>query len=146
MANILYYTHTGTRWLVVLAIVFALGFMIYSLVTKREQDRVTRIAMLAFSSLIGIQWIVGILYYLTYGNLINNYTRTGWTLHLTVMTIALVTAHLYLPFRRTMGNRGYYIASLVVVVLTSGLIIYGTSALLGTLASRWSLMPLYPPA
>ncbi len=145
MLNGLYYTHSGTRWLLVLAIIVALGFMAYSLFTRREQDRITRIVMLSFSSLVGLQWVVGLLYYLSYGGALGDYSRQGWTLHLTTMTVALVSAHLYLPFRRRAGTRTYYIASLVVLLVTTGLIVYGVSALLGTTASRWSFAPLYPP-
>ena len=138
MINGLYYAHSGTRWLVVLALVVALGFMIYSLVTNREQDRITRIVMLAFSSLVGLQWVIGILYYLLYGNAINNYTRAGWTLHVSTMTIALVAAHLYIPFRKRASTRTYYIASTVVIAGNAALIYYGVSVLLGPVASRWS--------
>ncbi len=145
MINGLYYAHSGTRWLVVLAIVIAFGFMLYSLVTNREQDRITRFVMLSFSSLVGLQWVIGILYYLLYGNAINNYTRVGWTVHVTTMTIALLAAHLYLPFRKRAGTRTYYIASTVVILVTTALIVYGVSVLTGTMASRWSFEPQYAP-
>lgn len=145
MVNGLYYAHTGTRWLVVLAIAVALGFMIYSLVSNREQDRFTRMIMLAFSSLVGLQWVIGIVYYLIYGNAIDNYTRPGWVEHLTTMTLALVVAHLYIPFRKRADTRTYYIASTAVILVTTALIVYGVSVLMGTTASRWSFAPVYVP-
>jgi glucose uptake protein GlcU len=145
MTRILYFTHSGARWLVVLAIVIALGYMLYSLVTNREQSRITRIVMVTFSSLVGLQWIIGLVYYLLYGNQLGSYTRTGWTLHLTSMTVALITAHLYLPFRRRASTRTYYIASVAVLVVTSALIWYGVAVLLGTVGSRWQFGGLYPP-
>ncbi len=145
MTRILYFTHSGTRWLVVLAILIALGYMIYSLVTNREQSRITRIVMLAFSSLVGVQWIIGLVYYLSYGSQLGSYTREGWTTHLTTMTVALIAAHLYLPFRRRASTRVYYVASVVVLFVTSALIWYGVSVLLGTVGSRWQFGGLYPP-
>lgn len=142
MANGLYYTHSGTRWLVVLAMLVAFVFMVYSLITNREQDRVTRIIMLTFSSLVGLQWIVGIAYYLVYGGIIENYSRPDWIGHLTAMTIALVAAHLYLPVRRRASTRNYYIVSVVILVVVALLIVWGINFLEG---QRWSFAPLYPP-
>lgn len=142
MANGLYYTHSGTRWVVVVALAVAFVFMVYSLVTNREQDRITRIVMLSFSSLVGLQWIVGMAYYLVYGSIIQNYSRADWVGHLTIMTVALVAAHLYLPVRRRASTRNYYIASLAVLVVVALLIVWGVSFLQG---QRWSFAPLYPP-
>lgn len=143
MANVLYYLHSGTRWLVVAAIIAALGFMIYSLVTNRQQDRATRIIMIVFSGFMGLQWIIGLLLFLVYGSSIDNYNRPGWANHLTTMTVALIAAHMYIPFRRRAGARTYYIASIVVLLVTTILIIYGVSFLIGQ--GRWSFAPLYPP-
>ncbi|MEO0564740.1 MAG: hypothetical protein AAF125_21725 [Chloroflexota bacterium] len=144
MTNMLYYAHSGTRWLLVAATLFALGFMIFSLVTKRDQDRVTRISMLTFSSLIGVQWIVGIVYYLAYGAQIDDYTLPWQVNHASIMTGALVVAHLYLPFRRRAGNQTYYIASIVVIVLVIAIVLWGVGILPGGVA-RWSFAPNFPP-
>ncbi|MEL6149011.1 MAG: hypothetical protein AAFV33_14965 [Chloroflexota bacterium] len=143
MTTGLYYAHSGTRWLVVLSIIVALGFMIYSLATKREQDRVTRIVMGVFSALIGIQWVLGLLYYLLYGNLINNYSRADWVAHLTTMTVAMIVAPLYVSFRKRASTRVFYIASIVILLVVSGLIVYGVSFLGG--GARWSFAPQNPP-
>jgi len=143
MATMLYYTHSGTRWLVVLALIVALGFMLFSLITNREQDRITRLVMLVFSSLVGVQWVVGLFYYLVYGSLVQNYSQRTWVEHLTTMTVALIVAHLYLPFRRRAATRTYYIASTVILVVVAVLIVLGVSVLIGD--GRWSFQPLYPP-
>jgi hypothetical protein len=143
MTNMLYYTHTGTRWLVVLALIVALGFMIYSLVSNREQDRITRIVMLTFSSLVGVQWVIGLFYYLVYGSIVQNYSQRPWVEHLSTMTVALIVAHLYLPFRRRASTRTYYIASTVILLVVAVLIYLGVSVLAGD--GRWRFQPLYAP-
>jgi hypothetical protein len=143
VATGLYYTHSGTRWLVVLSIIVALGFMLYSLVTNREQDRITRIVMGTFTALIGIQWVVGLLYFLTYGNLINNYSRPDWVGHLTTMTVAMIVSPFYVSFRKRASTRTFYIASIVILLVVSGLIVYGVSFLVGE--ARWSFAPMNPP-
>lgn len=145
MLPMLYYTHSGTRWLVVLATLVALGFMLYSLITNREQDRVTRVIMLTFSSLVGLQWVIGLFFYLVYGNARNDYTLTSWVEHATYMTIVVIVAHLYIPFRKRASTRNYYIASLIVILAVVGLIYFGVGVLGGGMA-RWSFQPLFAPS
>lgn len=141
MLNMFYYAHSGLRWLVVLAIVVAFGFMLFSLFTNREQDRLTRLVMLVFSSLVGVQFLVGLIYYLIYGA---NRTYDYQVEHVGVMTLAVVVAHLYIPFRKRAGTRNYYIASTIVILLTTAMIVYGISSL-DPSAGRWSMAPMYPP-
>lgn len=130
MLNGLYYAHSGLRWLLVLAVLVALVFMIYSLVTQREQDRITRIVMLTFSSLVGLQWVLGMLYYVVIGTQMNQWNLRNQATHAAVMTGALVVAHLYLPFRRRASNRVYYAASVAVVLVTTVFIVWGVATLL----------------
>jgi hypothetical protein len=148
MLNGLYYAHSGLRWLLVLAILVALGFMIFSLVTKREQDRFTRIIMVTFSSLVGLQWVLGMLYYVVIGTELEVWTLRNQHTHAAVMTGALLVAHLYLPVRRRADNRTYYLASIAVVVVTTVFIVWGVATLLpgGGLfpADRWGFAPMYP--
>jgi hypothetical protein len=151
MLNGLYYAHTGLRWLVVLSAVIALGFMLFSLFTNREQDRATRMVMVTFSSLIGLQWVIGMIYYIVLGGALSEagfedaYNLRNSAVHAAVMTIVLLVAHLYLPFRRRAGTRNYYIVSTVVVASTLVLIFVGVSMLLGDFAARWSFSGNFPP-
>ncbi len=149
MTNGLYYAHTGLRWLVVLAAAVAFVFMAYSLFTKREQDRATRLIMVTFSSLIGLQWVIGMVYYVVLGGALSNagianaYNLRNSATHAAVMTVVLIAAHLYLPFRKRASNRNYYIASTVVIVVTVVLIVVGVGVLAG--GARWSFAGNYPP-
>jgi len=139
----LYYAHTGMRWLVILAIIVALGFMIYSLVTNREQDRFTRIVMVFFSASIGIQWVLGLLYYLIYAGAANDFGRGTWVAHLSTMTLAMLVSGLYAPARRRASTRTFYIACIGVLVVVTILIVLGVSFLGGV--GRWSFSPQNPP-
>lgn len=130
MLTFLYYAHSGTRWLVVLATIVALGFMIFSLATSRKQDSATRIIMSTFSSLIGLQWILGLFYYLVYGNAVSSFTIMHQVEHATTMTIVVLAAHMYLPFRkRAKSDRNYYIASIVVILVVLVLVYLGVQVL-----------------
>ena len=147
MLNFLYYAHSGLRWILVLAVLAALGFMIFSLVTKREQDRATRIIMVTFSSLVGVQWVLGMLYYVVIGSNFGEWNLRNQATHAAVMTGALVVAHLYLPFRKRASNQIYYAASVGIVIVTSVFLVWGVATLLpgGGLfpADRWSFAPNY---
>lgn len=145
MVNFWYYAHSGLRWLVVLSTLIALGFMLYSLITNRHQDGATRGIMVTFSSLIGVQWILGLVLYLIYGNMTNNFSQRPWVEHLTTMTIVLIVAHLYLPFRRRLSDRGYYIASTVVILVVIALVWVGVAQLSGGTMTRWQFAPMYAP-
>lgn len=149
MLNGLYYAHSGLRWLVVLAILVALGFMVYSLAVRRERDRLTRLVMTTFSSLVGLQWVLGMLYYVVYGNYINNFSLPYQVNHAAIMTGTVLVAHLYMPFRRRDNNTLYYGVSIGVVVLTTVFIVWGVAALApgGGLfpVARWSFAPDAPP-
>jgi heme A synthase len=144
MLNGLYYAHSGTRWLVVLAAVVALVFMVFSLIRNREQDGLTRGIMVTFSSLVGLQWVLGLVYYLMFGMQYNDYTVRNQEVHAAVMTGVVLVAHLYLPFRRRASTRTYYMASIGVIVLTAILIYVGVATLAGDLP-RWSMSPYYVP-
>jgi FtsH-binding integral membrane protein len=148
MLNGLYYAHSGLRWLVVLAILVALVFIIYSLAVRRERDRITRIIMTTFSSLVGLQWVFGLLYYVTVGTSFNEWNLRNQATHAAIMTGAVVVAHLYMPFRRRDDNQVYYLASIGAIVLATVFIVWGVAALLpgGGLfpADRWSFSPMYP--
>ncbi|MFZ4814647.1 MAG: hypothetical protein ACOYL5_08935 [Phototrophicaceae bacterium] len=147
MTRMLFYTHSGTRWLVLLAAAVALGFMLFSLIRNREQDRFTRLVMVIFSSLVGIQWLVGVILVIVYNNL--NRTWQGyWTWHLGIMTAALIVAHLYLPARRRASTRTYYLVSLAVIVGFAVLVVWGVSVLPPNelfAAARWSMRPIMAP-
>jgi FtsH-binding integral membrane protein len=147
MLNFLYYAHSGLRWILVLAVLAALGFMIFSLVTKREQDRATRIIMVTFSSLVGVQWVLGMLYYVVIGSNFGEWNLRNQATHAAVMTGALVVAHLYLPFRKRASNQIYYAASVGIVIVTTVFLVWGVATLLpgGGLfpADRWSFAPNY---
>lgn len=142
MLEFLYYAHSGTRWLVVLATVVALGFMLTSLITNRPQDKISRIVMSAFSSLVGLQWILGLFYYLVFGTAVSSYTIPHQIEHATTMTLVVIAAHMYLPFRkRAKSDRNYYIVSLVVIAVVLLLVYAGVARL----PQGWSMAPV-PPA
>lgn len=121
--EILFQAHSGLRWLVVLATVVAIIAILIGLLQNRPYETFARRPMLIFSSLVGLQWLLGVILLLVYG------TYTQYQLeHAATLTIALIVAHLYLPFRRQADQRRY-VASLVVILVTLLLVYVGVARL-----------------
>ena len=127
LQNILFYAHSGVRWLVVLATVVALVAVIIGLAQKRPYEAFARRFMLIFSSLVGVQWALGILVMLVLG--VPEGTTYRWE-HAVIMTLALVAAHMYLPAKRQPDSRRYVI-SIVVILVTLVLVFVGVARLPG---------------
>jgi cytochrome c-type biogenesis protein CcmH/NrfG len=123
MTEFLFQAHSGLRWLVVLITVVALAWLIIGLVSKRPYDKNTHRVMVTFSSLIGVQWLLGIILFLVLGLDVG----FRWE-HAVTMTLALIAAHLYMPFKRREDQRRY-IAGIVVILVTLALVYVGVARL-----------------
>lgn len=136
MTNILFYIHSGVRWLVVLATVIALLWLIYKVATGGNYDKTTRRLMTMFSSLIGLQWLLGLLLFIFYADF---GVRYRWE-HAFAMTVALGIAHVHFMIKKR-DDRQRFIISIgsIVVVLV---VIYIGIALL---PQGWTMVP-NPPA
>lgn len=127
MENFLLLAHSGVRWLVVAVTVLALVWLIVGLVQRRDYSATTHRVMAAFSSLIGLQWLLGIILLIALG------LRDGFDVgfrweHALIMTLALAAAHLYLPFKQADSNRRYA-AGIVVILVTLALVYIGVARL-----------------
>lgn len=125
--NILFQAHSGVRWLVILATVVAVVALIIGLTQKRPFDTFAKRFMTIFTRVIEVQWLLGLIVLIALG--IPQGTEYRWG-HLAVTTVAVVVAHLYLPFRRQPDDRRYLI-SIGVIVLTLVLVYVGVAALPG---------------
>jgi hypothetical protein len=119
----LYELHSGVRWIVTLATVIALVWMIVALVSNRPYDKITRIIMSAFGGLVGLQWIIGIVLIVVMG------VYTSYQLeHAVTMTLALVAAHGYVPFKKR-PDRTRLVINIVCIALTLALVFVGVARL-----------------
>ncbi|MBE2183099.1 MAG: hypothetical protein IAE89_06720 [Anaerolineae bacterium] len=136
--QILDYAHSGFRWIVMLAAVVALVYMIYGLVTRRAYDRRAGLVMTIFVRCIEIQWLLGLILIVLKAIALGGFLPAWWG-HLILMTVAVVVAHMYMGFKRRPDNIRYVIG-LVAIIAVLVLIILGVMALGG---SRWG-MPTAP--
>jgi hypothetical protein len=108
----LFHTHSGLRWLVVLATVVALVYMLLGLVRKTAYTGLAHRIMIIFSGLITLQWVVGLILLLVRG------TFAGYEFeHALTMTIAVGVSHMHMRFRRAADSVRYRNGLLIVVAV-----------------------------
>ncbi|MFW5748673.1 MAG: hypothetical protein ACOCYT_03580 [Chloroflexota bacterium] len=123
MENFIYETHSGIRWLVVLLTLIAFVWLLVNMLQAQPYTRRTHQIMVAWSSLIGVQWLIGIVLLLILGQ----YTRYQWE-HTFAMTAALLGAHLYIPFKKRPDLLRYQ-AGLAVIASVSVIVLLGVQLL-----------------
>ena len=139
MDTFLRYAHSGLRWVVVAALIAALLYMLYGWLGRRPWDRRGQILLSVFSGLVGLQWIVGLVFLVVWGSQTGFGVRHYWE-HLFAQTLALAAAHLhYMWRRREMADVVRYRSNFLAVLGTFGLIFVGILALPENM--RWRLSP-----
>ncbi len=90
MANMLFYTHSGWRYVVLLVLAIAVVKMLIGWLGKRSWGTWDQRLGVMTPIVIDIQWLLGLLLWITRG-----VPMTGRSIeHMTVMTVALVAAHI----------------------------------------------------
>jgi len=121
--NILYQAHSGVRWLVVLATIVALVALIIGMVQKRPYEAFAKRFMFIFARAIEVQWLLGLLLIVVLGQWAPYQIE-----HAVTLTIAVVAAHLDMPFRRQADSRRYY-AAIGAILVTLVLVYIGVARL-----------------
>ena len=112
MMDILRFLHSGVRWLVLLIAVIDLVYFVVGWLRGRAYDQPARRLMTAFSILISIQWLIGVVFLIVLGAQTGFGVRHYWE-HLTVMTIAVFVANVpNMLRRRTLADRQRYLVNL----------------------------------
>ncbi len=124
--TILFQAHSGVRWLVVLATVVAIIAILIGLFQNRPYDGFAKRFMTIFVRAVEIQWLLGLIVLIAFGVEGAGY-RWG---HAALMTVAVVVAHLDMPFRRRPDNVRYLV-SLAVIIVTLVIVFAGVAALPG---------------
>jgi hypothetical protein len=138
--SIFRFLHSWNRWLllivsVVALLYFARGWLLALDWTKRGQTLLT-----LFSSLIGLQWILGLVFLIALGSATGFGVRHYWE-HLTIQTIALAVAHVHMAWRKkVLADRSRYRRSLLLILAVLVLVIVGILLLPATI--QWRFMGL----
>jgi hypothetical protein len=128
--RMLFYAHSGLRYLVLLMGLIAIAYFAYGLATKRPVDKTVRILGSSFVGLLDLQILLGILL-----------LGTGWPFypalwgHLVMMLLAAGLTHALLVVNRRRPNPGYVLPLIAVagafVLIIGGILAIGRS-LVGT--------------
>jgi hypothetical protein len=113
MADFLFQIHSATRWLVVLISILALFWMTYGLLQKHPYDELSERIMTAFSALITLEWLIGIILFLTLATFSVGYR---WE-HAVTMTLALGISHLHRRWKNAPDNTRYRNGLILIVVV-----------------------------
>ncbi len=128
--------HSWLRWVILLVAAVALVKLVVGLAGKREYDRMTGGLMAAFSGLMDLQVVIGIVQ-LIVGWRAYSAAAGGFPLpqieHLGVMLVAALIAHLPARWKSKLDAIRYR-NTLIVLVVALLLIVIGVSTLAG---SRW---------
>lgn len=120
MANMLYYTHSGLRFLVLLCAVIAIAVLFWGWNSRRAFDGQSRAATTVFTRVLGLQFLLGIVVVLTrpwYGALIG---------HLIMMFAAIGVAEGVTGYARKQADpRRAHMIALIGVALSLLLIVGG---------------------
>jgi heme A synthase len=124
MANMLFYAHSGLRFLVLLTAVLAIGVLLWGWSARRPFDRQSRAIVAVFGGVLDLQVVLGVLLVLTrpwYGALMG---------HLIMMIAAAFAAHgLTVYGRKQPDPRRAHMISLIGVALALLLILGGIMAI-----------------
>jgi multisubunit Na+/H+ antiporter MnhB subunit len=121
------FLHSWNRWLLIVAAVIALVYFARGWLTSQPWTKFARTLQTIFSSLVDLQWLLGLILLISYGSITGFGIRHYWE-HLTVQTIALVVAHLHVRWRKkeledkTRYQRGFLILIFVgIMALPAGI-------------------------
>jgi hypothetical protein len=124
MNDFLFNLHSGVRWLVVLITLVALVKLILGLVQKQPYDTLTQRIMMAFSGIISLQWLIGIILFLVMNSFSVGYR---WE-HAVTMTIAVAVSHMHRRWKDA-PDAIRYRNSLIIVIVVLVLVFIGVARL-----------------
>jgi hypothetical protein len=120
------FLHSWNRWLLIVAAVIALVYFARGWLTSQPWTKFARTLQTIFSSLVDLQWLLGLILLISYGSITGFGIRHYWE-HLTVQTIALVVAHLHVRWRKkeledkTRYQRGFLVVIAVLILIFVGI-------------------------
>lgn len=122
------FLHSWNRWLLVAVALFALLYFARGWLTSKPWTKLGQTLLTAFSSLVDLQWLLGLILLLSLGSLTGFGVRHFWE-HLFVQTIAVVVGHLHGRWRKkelddkTRYKRGFLLVIAVIVLVVVGIML-----------------------
>ena len=127
--TILLYTHSGLRWLIVIAAILALGVFGYGWIVKKTFPKLGRILPAAYSGLLDTQALLGLIFMLWTGFTGSGFPRFRLE-HMFMMIVAAVLAHLPSRWAKA-GRANLYRDTFFIIIATLVSIYLGVALLPG---------------
>ena len=127
--------HSAVRWLVVLLAVAALVKIGLVYFQGGAYDKLAQRLMIGFSGALTLQWLIGIVFFITYAGVVGFGVGHIW-LHLIVMTVAMSLSHMS-PRWKKADDRTRARASLMLIVAALVLVVIGVALL----PQGWRMFP-----
>ncbi|MCB0122007.1 MAG: hypothetical protein KDE31_04590 [Caldilineaceae bacterium] len=93
MTQMLFYTHSGWRYIVLLVLIVAIVKLLIGLLGKQSWSKFDQILGVATPIVIDIQWLLGIVLWIMQQRWLGNDPLASWE-HPVTMTLALAAAHI----------------------------------------------------
>jgi hypothetical protein len=127
--DILQFVHSWLRWVVFLISIVGLIYFLLGLLQKQAWKPRAQTILSMFSSLIGLQWIVGLVIFILRQLPAGFSIRHQWE-HLVAMTVVLAGAHIHYAWRRReMPDATRWRNGLILIIAVSILTFLGISVL-----------------
>lgn len=128
LEEILRFAHSWNRWMLVLIVAISLVYFAYGWSQGKAWTKRGQTLLSIFSSLVGLQWLLGLGLLIAYGSVTGFGVRHYWE-HLTMQTIALAVAHLHVSWRKkeygdlTRYKRGILLVAGVLLIIVIGIMV-----------------------
>ena len=120
---IVFYMHSGIRYLVLLAALAALGYLLFGLATRRDFDKLAGALTGAYVGLMDVQVLIGVVLYL----LIPSYPALLG--HVVMMLAAVSVAHVVSIMNKRRETKSYALAltgvALSLILIVGGIMSIG---------------------
>ncbi|MEZ4674741.1 MAG: hypothetical protein R2932_10925 [Caldilineaceae bacterium] len=131
---ILFYTHSGWRYIVILVVIAAIGKLLIGWLGKQSWSKLDQGLGAATPIVIDIQWLLGIVLWIMGPPIAwfnNRGTVTFWE-HATAMTLALIAAHVgWARAKRATNDTGKFKAATIGFLVAGLFIAVGVARITG---------------
>lgn len=131
------FLHSWTRWIFLAVAVVAVVMFVLGLIQKRPWSKQANTLLNAYSSVLSLQWLFGLILLISWGSISGFNQRHFWE-HLTVQTIAVIVANAHHGWRRReLPDAKRWRNGLIIIVISLALIIVGITVLPVTIQWRF---------
>jgi uncharacterized membrane protein SirB2 len=122
------FLHSWNRWFLVVVALITVLYFVRGWLTAQPWTKVAQRLQTLFTSLVDLQWLLGLILLISFGSMTGFGARHYWE-HLTMQTVAVVVAHLHMRWRKqaledkSRYQRGFLLVIAVLVLIVVGIMV-----------------------